>query len=75
MLKAGLWQDHGFVFPSSVGTHLSHRNVVRSFKALLRRAGLPETVRFYDLRHTCATLLLSRRVHQSTSRSFWATPP
>lgn len=30
---------------------------------LLRRAELPETTRFYDLRHTCATLLLSRNVH------------
>jgi integrase len=36
---------------------------VRSFKALLHRAGLPTYVRLYDLRHTCATLLLSRRVH------------
>jgi integrase len=35
--RAGLWQDHGLVFPSSVGTPLSHRNVVRSFKALLKR--------------------------------------
>ena len=63
MQKAGLWQDHGLLFPSSVGTPLSHRNVVRSFKALLQRASLPETVRLYDLWHTCATLLLSRNVH------------
>ena len=63
MRRAGLWQDRGLVFPSSVGTPLSHRNVVRSFKALLHRAGLPATVRLYDLRHTCATLLLSRNVH------------
>ena len=41
MRKAGLWEDHGLVFPSSVDTPLSHRNVVRSFKALLKRAGLP----------------------------------
>ncbi len=34
-----------------------------SFKALLRRAGLPHTVRFHDLRHTCATLLLRKDVH------------
>jgi integrase len=61
--RAGLWQDHGLVFPSSVGTPLSHRNVVRSFKAVLKRAGLPATVRLYDLRHTCATLLLCRNVH------------
>ena len=60
--KAGLWKDYGLVFPSSVGTPLSHRNVVRAFKELLTRAGLPETTRLYDLRHTCATLLLSRNV-------------
>jgi integrase len=63
MAHAGLWQDHGLVFPSSVGTPLSHRNVVRSFKAVLKRAGLPDAIRLYDLRHTCATLLLCRDVH------------
>jgi integrase len=34
----------------------------RSFTALLKRANLPR-VRFHDLRHTCATLLLGRNVH------------
>jgi integrase len=63
MKKAALWKDHGLVFPSTVGTPLSHRNVVRSFKALLRRAGLPASTRLYDLRHTCATLLLNSNVH------------
>ena len=33
-----------------------------SFNPLLKRGGL-ERVRFHDLRHTCATLLLSRGVH------------
>ena len=63
MKKAGLWKDHGLVFPSTVGTPLSHRNVVRSFKALLTRASLPADTRLYDLRHTCATLLLNSNVH------------
>jgi integrase len=63
LARAALWQDHGLVFPSSVGTPLSHRNVVRSFKAVLRRADLPAAIRLYDLRHTCATLLLCRNVH------------
>lgn len=63
MKKAGLWKDHGLVFPSAVGTPLSHRNVVRSFKALLTRASLPSGTRLYDLRHTCATLLLNSNVH------------
>lgn len=38
---------------------LESSNLVgRSFEPLLRRAGLPD-VRFHDLRHTCATLMLS----------------
>jgi integrase len=35
----------------------------RSFKPLLKRAGLPQSTHFHDLRHTCATLLLDRGVH------------
>jgi integrase len=63
MARAGLWQEQGLVFPSEVGTPLSARNLQRHFKALLKRAGLPETTRFHDLRHTCATLLLRQGVH------------
>ena len=56
---AGLWQDHGLVFPTRVGTPMSRHNLVaRSFKPLLERAGLPN-IRFHDLRHTCATLMLA----------------
>ena len=36
--------------------------VQRSFKPLLKKAGLLE-IRFHNLRHTCATLLLGRGVH------------
>ena len=62
-LRAGaLWQDHGLVFPSGVGTPLLGGNLNRAFKALLQRAGLPE-IRFHDLRHTCATLLLRQGVN------------
>ncbi len=35
----------------------------RSFKQHLRQVGLPTTIRFHDLRHTAATLLLSSGVH------------
>ena len=63
MARTGLWQDHGLVFPSSVGTPLSARNLQRHFKALLEQAGLPKSTRFHDLRHTCATLLLRQGVH------------
>jgi integrase len=63
MRLAELFADHGLVFASRVGTPVSRQDLVtRSFKPLLRRAGLPD-IRFHDLRHTCATLLLGRGVH------------
>jgi integrase len=63
MEYAGIWEDHGLVFTSEVGTPLNRHNVAqRSFKPLLKRAGLRD-IRFHDLRHTCATLLLSRGQH------------
>jgi integrase len=60
---AGLWQDHDLVFTTQVGTPISRQDLItRSFKPLLQRADLPD-IRFHDLRHTCATLLLSKGVH------------
>ncbi|NTV65290.1 MAG: tyrosine-type recombinase/integrase, partial [Oscillochloris sp.] len=35
----------------------------RHFKGALKQAGLPETVRFHDLRHSCATFLIAQGVH------------
>jgi integrase len=53
------YHDYGFVFTSENGEPIHHRNLVRRhFKPILKAAGLPEEVRLYDLRHTCATLLL-----------------
>ncbi len=52
-----------WMFPSRAGTPLSVHNVYqRAWKPLLLRAELPPTTRMHDLRHTCATLLLSRGV-------------
>jgi integrase len=52
-----------WVFSSKNGTSLSVHNLHnRSWKPLLNDAGLP-SIRFHDLRHTCATLLLSKGVH------------
>ena len=47
------------------GRHAPNRHNLgsRSSKPLLRRAGLPQKIRFHDLRHTCATLLLCKGVH------------
>ncbi len=54
--------DAGLIFTTARGTPLEPRNVVRTFKRILRSAGLPDQ-RFYDLRHTCASLLLAQGVH------------
>ena len=59
----GMYEDYGLIFATSVGTPVNPENLVkRSCKPLLTKAGLPE-IRFHDLRHTCATLLLGRGVH------------
>jgi integrase len=56
-------RNAGWVFSSKSGTSLSVHNLHnRSWKPLLRDARLPR-IRFHDLRHTCATLLLSKGVH------------
>ena len=52
------------VFPNGFGgIMIPHNLAKRSFKRHLARAGLSTEIRFHDLRHTAATLLLSRGVH------------
>ncbi len=59
----GLYEDQGLVFVTQRGTLVNPTNLrKRSFKPLLEKAGLP-AIRFHDLRHTCATLLLSKNVN------------
>jgi integrase len=55
-----------YVFTSRTGTPLEARNVVRLWKAVLDKAGLPTTMRFHDLRHSAATLLIAQGVHPRT---------
>lgn len=60
-LKKGAdYQNNDLVFATSEGTPILLRNLVRRhFRPVITRAKLPETFRLYDLRHSCATLLLS----------------
>ncbi len=41
---------------------MDNRSLTRDFKKLLKAAGLPE-IRFHDLRHTTASLLLNNNVN------------
>ena len=60
---AHLYQPGGLVFATQTGTLINLSNLRnRSFKPLLKHAGLRD-ICFHDLRHTCATLLLSQGTH------------
>jgi integrase len=51
------------VFATRKGTPIDAQNIInRFFKPLLKRTELPD-VRWHDLRHTYATLLLARYSH------------
>ena len=51
------------MFANVIGKPVEAGNLLRrSFWPLLQDAGLPR-IRFHDLRHTCATLLLQQGVH------------
>jgi integrase len=56
--EEGEYNNQDFVFADEKGEPLKERNIIaRHFKPILKDAGLPD-IRLYDLRHTCATLLL-----------------
>lgn len=56
------WNKFGLVFTSVTGTPLDGSNVTHVFQKILSDAGLPR-IRFHDLRHTCASLLLAQGTH------------
>ncbi|WP_406094720.1 tyrosine-type recombinase/integrase [Kitasatospora purpeofusca] len=60
--KAGRgWKESGQVFTRPDGHPIEPATLTRHFKALLCRAGLRQ-IRFHDLRHSTATLLLEQGV-------------
>jgi integrase len=58
-LEAGeRWQEHGLVFPSTVGTPMEPRNLNRAWDALRKRLGMPD-LKLHGLRHSAASLYLA----------------
>ncbi len=55
------WQRSGHVFTTVQGGPIDPTNLTRAFTTLLRKAGL-RRIRFHDLRHSTATLLLEQGV-------------
>jgi integrase len=56
------WSAHDLVFCHPTGEPLDPSYQTAIFKKAVEAAGLP-TIRFHDMRHTAATILLSRGVH------------
>jgi len=56
------WANPELVFPTSVGTPMQGSWLLQHLRQRLARADLP-AIRFHDLRHTAATILLSHNVN------------
>ncbi|MDH6521941.1 integrase [Streptomyces sp. SAI-135] len=60
-IAGSAWRDSGLVFTTPTGRPLDPANLTRRFRSFLNRAGL-RRIRFHDLRHSTATLLLEQGV-------------
>ncbi|MCJ7695595.1 MAG: site-specific integrase [Anaerolineaceae bacterium] len=56
------WVENDLIFPNSLGKPREHSRLLKEFKEILPLAGLP-LIRFHDLRHTAATLMLQQGIH------------
>jgi integrase len=55
------WVNNDLIFPNSVGNPQNTSNLRRDFNKYIEIAGLPR-IRFHDLRHTAASLMLNNGV-------------
>lgn len=60
------YKDYDLVFTTGIGTPLTETPIRAEFKATLKRAGLSQTMRVYDLRHSFVTLSLAAGVDLKT---------
>jgi integrase len=62
LLLMGAYADNDLIVCSQIGTPTNERNLNRSFYELLDKINVPK-IRFHDLRHTHATILLQMGEH------------
>jgi len=60
--SADAWIERDLVFTTAQGNYIALTTLRRAFNSVLKQAGLPH-MRFHDLRHSAATILLSRGTH------------
>jgi integrase len=56
------WIEQDIVFSNRTGSFISVQHLRRAFREMLRKADLP-IIRFHDLRHSAATILVGMGVH------------
>ncbi len=56
------WEDRWFVFTNETDGPLHVNSLAAPFRRLIEAAGVPP-LRFHNLRHTCATLVLAEGIH------------
>lgn len=56
------YQDHDLAFTTPQGRPIDASNLRRAWKRIARQSELP-ALRFHDLRHACASLMLAKGVH------------
>lgn len=61
-LRAPTWKNPDLIFTNQYGGHLNQSILRHEFKQLLHEAELP-ALRFHDLRHSAATILISMGVN------------
>jgi integrase len=57
-----VWIDKDLVFTGAEGNYISLTTLRKTFNKVLKQAGLPH-MRFHDLRHSAATIMLSKGTH------------
>ncbi|AWN23971.1 hypothetical protein DKM44_12645 [Deinococcus irradiatisoli] len=62
---AEAWEDHGFVFTTVTGAPVRPDALAKAFEKLAQRAGVPR-IRFHDMRHTAASLMISQGIPPKT---------
>jgi integrase len=55
------WHEYGLLFPSGYGTPIDLSNLRKDYNTLIQEAHLRK-IRFHDLRHTVASILLSNKI-------------
>ncbi|MBB6019054.1 integrase [Paenibacillus sp. JGP012] len=56
------YEDHDLVICTSSGKPINPRNLLRNFYRLMFKADVPQ-IRFHDLRHTVASLMLAQNIN------------